>query len=528
MNPNEKALKSSNILLRFLVYGIILAGTLPFVFKNLSPGHDPYYMAYSMGRFLTSGQLPGAMSVAYEFTPLYYIFYTQLFKILSINPQNVLIFLNYFDCAFSFLFLIVFEITLIKLEKRRESPLFVLMLFLIPVFWHVSLYAHPVTLSYLFFFLSLLSFMNYVSADESTKKDALFIASIILYVVSLLFRIDAVFLILMFPALLFALKKESVKSFTSCAIFMALSIFIFTFVRVLIIGNTGYSSDFEELLAPSTFMGWKLSLECLLRAVGIGGAIVFFMSLGVLIAKREWRRAVLPLSGILGILIVLLPSTMVIRRLYHLAPLVIMLAYFAFLALKDEQKRNRLIAYFLSALVIFNFIGPALITKAEDTFKISKDFLYKNILQPVLLAPLEYDIFNKQRQEKAFAKNIDNISEKLLLSHDKPVIVIAYWRDIGAISYHLFTRGAVEKEYNFEDFTGPFSQVIELKNGNKIILCEREIAEGVEDPFKYFVGNSDKYKGYYMVLIAREDTDNIELIKSNYKVLHFSEKDWLF
>ncbi len=508
-----------SIILHMLAYGLIVAGTLPLVFKNVSPGYDPYYIMYTIGRFVKDSVWSSGLSYSFEFTPLYYGFYITILKLFKINPQFGVLVANYSDYFFGLLLVVIFELILWRMQKRWEIPVFIFMLFLLPVFWYVSLFSHPITISFLFFFTSFYVFMQYFHAERPRTKKMLFIVSLICFISALLFRSDSVFMILLFPASLFTLRKESFKNFFKTGVFLLLGILGYTIIRFLILGETGYGEDITLLIRQGGYSVWSYGLEILTYAIGIGGMLVFLISLIILAVKKDWRRIILPVSGIALVLAALFPSAIAIRRFYYVVPLIIMLAYFAFLSIEQEKSRRKLIALFLSILVFFNFLVPVLIGKIEENFR-ARGIYYDDYR----LRFLSYDIVKKQRRERTRQEELREFSEELLLPFDKPVIVLANWNDIGAICYHFFRNDQVKKEYNFK---GPdidlFSHVIELKNGNKFFFYERIIPEA--DSLKYFLAedNVKKYEGYYLILLVRKEKEDMKSIERHFQLVEIDE-----
>ena len=511
-----------SIILHVLAYGLILAGTLPLVFKNVSPGYDPYYIMYTIGRFVKDGVWSSGLSYSFEFTPLYYGFYIGILKLLKISPQIGVLVANYSDYFFGLLLVVIFELIIRKIQKRWEIPFFILMLFLVPVFWYVSLFSHPITISFLFFFISFYIFMQYFHAERSKQRNTLFIIALVCFISALLFRSDSVFMILLFPASLFTLRKESLKNFFTTGIFLFLGILGYTIARFFILGEIGYGEDITLLIHQGGYSVWSYGLEIFTYSIGIGGMLVFLISLIILAVKKDWRRIILPVSGIALVLAALFPSAIAIRRFYYIVPLIIMLAYFAFLSVGQEKNKQKLIAAFLSILVFFNFLIPAFLGKVEENFKARGRYFdaYK-------IRFLSYDIVKRQRREKARQEELREFSEELLLPFDKPVIVLADWNDIGAICYHFFRKDQVDKEYDFkEPDIDLFSHVIELKNGNKFFFNERAIPGG--DSLEYFLaeGNVEKYEGYYLILLVRKQKEDMGSIKRYFQFIEIDENKY--
>lgn len=516
-NPEAKTAKSkkgsmiAGIAIRILIYSCIILLSCPFVFRDTNAESDPYSMALGIAWHTTTGT-SGGWYYGAEFSFLFYFFYELIIKLFSISPKYIMMLLNFGSYVFGLLTLLAFELLLRAIYKRKESLYFVLMLFLMPIFWYVMLYAHPITPSSLFTLVSLLVFMKFLSADKPVSESLFFTASLVLYLVALSFRQDAIFLGLLFPASMCVLKKESLKNMLLSCLFLALAVVIYSFVRYAVTGISGYGKNLADLLFYSDFTYWRDSLQNMGRSVGLGGIIVFAASFFVVIAKKQWRSMLFPMSGILSIVIVWFGNRFYERRFYHLSFLIVILAYLAFESIKSNKNKTRFVAACVSVLFLFNIAAPYLIREANASYDIKKWRFCRKVL-----LPYSDDIYKTYAERKVHEDNLRKTSLELLAKFDKPVIVLGTWRQVNAAGYYLVSNQAVSSRTQSEYFKGHECKTFRLKNGNEIIFCYREFGE--KDVLNLIIGEKGKYKGFYLLLLARDGKENLADLAETFSML---------
>ena len=488
---------------RLFIYGAILAFSIPFLFKNTTPEADVYYMGVGLLRFTMSGVLTGYGS---DFSFLYYYFHRFLAELINLSPSAIMLFYNICNFVFTFIFFMVFEVTIRAIAKREESKYFILMLVLMPIVWFVGLYAHPITPSNFFFFVALFLFVKYLATTTRwiEIRYIYLLLAICAYVISMSFRVDAAFLAMVFPAAVFALNKQNIKNCLVSGFFVFICFVAYMIIRANVIGVSGYKSDSSALLFYSDLSHWRLSLNNIIRSTGLGGLVLFFVSSCILIAKRKWGYLILPLTGILSILFIWFPNPIPVRRFYHLSPLIIMLAYFAYVSLSNKNKRRGVIISFFVILLLGNWILPPSLKFMNDKLGLYRFKIYENTLMP-----FSYDIYCIHQAGKKREAKLMNVAKSLDKKYDKPIIILGPYGFTGAIRYYLFSKEMVQEEIT-PAVKGFFSYRLNLYNGNQIILSERGFDKG--DSLKFFM-EQEEYNNSNLILLelnGEEDIDNLD------------------
>lgn len=223
--------KSHAVLVMGLLLGAACVVYLPFVYRNSAGEWDTYRMLIGMVE-----QIRGASPLHmfnYQISFGYYFFVSLFYPLFETNLVGLIAFINYFNAVSAILFVIPFFLVVQRYWGIQAAIWANLLLFFIPVWWHVGLYGHPMIPAILLFFigLALVSYDADLATGNIIRWFMLAGVTVVVMTVAITFRQDIVLLFPLITASLLLNKKSWAKVIGQSAVYGLVPCVLFYVVR---------------------------------------------------------------------------------------------------------------------------------------------------------------------------------------------------------------------------------------------------------------------------------------------------------
>jgi len=365
--------------------------------------------------------------------------------------------LNLFNGFCFILNIILLYLIFKKILINKISALFLSVLyFFIPIVFQVSLYTNPNTFSLLFFLLSNLYFILYITKGKIINLILTFIFQIISFAMrldTLLFYFSFIFFVLIF-------NKSFRKGFCIYLLSIIFSIFTLNFLQKLL--NLNNRKDIFSIvnnIFNINFNNIILNIGQIVISIGISLVIITASLVIYFLIKKKYKivLAFLILNIPFFLYIILcLPSMHIVRYLLplHIGPLIFIGKWIDFL------KNKRFQTIFLFIIYFFHFL-----TMPLSYFLVKKFYPLKRKYLSSERIIVEYvplgNIFLNTYYLRLEKRKSWNIAEYIVKNYDK-VIILSNHNEM--LPYHFFFY------YLFEDvvsYKETFVKRLYTKQGNK-------------------------------------------------------------